>query len=188
MPLPLLPLAIGGGLGLLGGGLLASKSGGKGNFLTGTPAQTKQFQRFTPQQQQLQQQSINQLMSLLGPMAKQRFDFAPIAQQARTQFQQQTIPSIAERFTAMGGGALSSPAFASQLGQAGAGLEESLAALQSQYGFKEQALRQNLLQTLLALGMQPAFETAYQPASPGFAQQFASGLGSAAGLLPLSFL
>jgi len=58
-------------------------------------------------------------------------DLAPIEQQARTQFAQQTVPSLAERFTSMGAGAQSSAAFARKLGQAGAGLEQSLAAMRA---------------------------------------------------------
>lgn len=101
--------------------------------------------------------------------------FAPIAQRARTQFQQQTIPSIAERFTAMGEGAQSSPAFAQLLGQAGAGLEEGLAAQEAQYGLQQQGLLQALLGQLLGVGLTPQFETAYMPSQPGFLQSLLGG-------------
>lgn len=129
------------------------------NFFTGTPARTETFQRFTPQQQSLQNQAIGQLMSYLGGGAG---GFAPIEQRARTQFQTQTIPGLAERFTALGGGQRSS-AFQGALGQAGAGLEETLAALQSQHQLGQQGL-------LGQLAFQPSFEQAYFPREPGFAE------------------
>lgn len=154
------------------------------DFLTGSPAQTLQFQRFTPQQQGLQNQSIQQALSLLQGPQDYTKGFAPIGQKARSQFSQQTVPSLAERFSALsssGGGALSSPAFASQLGQAGAGLEESLAALQSQYGLQQQGLQQNQLRNLLSFGLQPSFESLYMPQGQGFLQSLAPGIGSGLG-------
>jgi len=59
-------------------------------------------------------------------------DFAPIEAQARAGFQQQTLPTIAERFTTMGAGARGTGAFARTVGAAGAGLESSLAALKAE--------------------------------------------------------
>lgn len=115
-----------------------------------------QLPSLTQPQQQLQNQSIQQL---LGMLQSGQGGFAPIAQQARTQFNQQTVPGLAERFTSMGssgGGALSSPAFASQLGQAGAGLEGNLAALGSQYKLGQQGL-------LAQLASRPSFENVFAP-------------------------
>src|SRR3990167_60187 len=106
------------------------------DFLSGlgpTPARTEQLSRFTGPQQG----AINQILgSGLQGLQQNKMDFAPIAAQAREQFQQQTIPSIAERFTSMGGCGGRSSAFGQQLGAAGAGLESSLAALGSQYGLQ----------------------------------------------------
>lgn len=59
------------------------------------------------------------------------FDFKPIEEEARAGFEQQTVPTIAERFTNMGAGASSSSAFARNLGSAAAGLEQSLASLKA---------------------------------------------------------
>lgn len=149
------------------------------DFLKGTPAQTQQFQRFTPEQQQ----ALSKLLSM-GQQGLQNptQGFEPIAQQARTQFEQQTVPTLAERFTSMGGGSLSSPAFSSQLGQAGSGLEGSLAALKSQYGLGQQSHFANLL----GMGLSPQFETGYTPRQPGFAEQAGQGLAGGLGsLLPL---
>ena len=54
-----------------------------------TPAQVQQFQNFTPQQQN----ALDQLLSMgLGKVNnQQQFDFAPIEQKARTEFQTNTI-------------------------------------------------------------------------------------------------
>jgi hypothetical protein len=130
---------------------------GKGpSFFKGRAAQVGSINKFTPEAQNA--------LSLLTNMGQQNIQnpysgFEPIEQRARSQFQRNTIPSIAERFTSMGDNALSSGAFASQLGHAGAGLEEALAALRSQYGMQNRA---QSLQELLG-GIQPQFENFYQP-------------------------
>jgi hypothetical protein len=124
--------------------------------------------------------------------------FAPIEQQARTGFAQQTVPSLAERFSSMGNNALSSPSFASQLGQAGSGMEQGLAALRSQYGmqnrqqlgneyFRNQALGsdwQNRIMQILGMGLGQQgqqYAVPGQPAQPGFLQSLGGGLGQAVG-------
>lgn len=133
------------------------------DFLTGTSPQTQQFERFKPNQSAAIDQSLQ--MGLSGLQNLKPFDFAPIEQQATKNFNTQTVPSLAERFTAMGSGPRSSnfaPAFAS----AGADLQGQLAALRSQYGLQQQ----NSLQNLLGLGLTPQFETGYEPRTPGFAE------------------
>lgn len=136
-------------------------------FVAGQPARAEQLQRFEPDQQKALQQLLQMgMQGLQNPYG----GFDPIAQRARSQFNQQTIPTLAERFTSMGGygtGALSSPVFASQLGAAGAGLEEGLAALQSQYGLQNRALSQGLL----GYGLQPRTENIFMSGQPGFAQE-----------------
>jgi hypothetical protein len=157
------------------------------DFLTGSPAQTQRFERFSPNQQQAQNQTLQ--MGLSGLQNLKPFDFAPIEQQATKNFNTQTVPSLAERFTAMGSGPRSSnfaPAFAS----AGADLQGQLAALKSQYGLQQQGQQQNFLQNLLGIGLTPQFETGYEPRSPGFAESVGApvlqGLGqSLPYLLPL---
>lgn len=132
------------------------------NFFTGSPGGFKQVPRYGEQQQQLLSDVLKQLSPAL---AQQQFGgqgFAPIAQQARRGFAQSTVPSIAERFTAMNG--QGSSGFNQALGQAGAGLESNLAAQQGQ--FNQQSL-QSLL-SLLSLGLAPQFDTAYRPPEQGF--------------------
>lgn len=150
-----------------------------GNWWSGTPARVEQTPTLSQPQQGLQNQAIQQLMAMLS---QQGGSFAPIEQQARTGFNQQTVPGLAERFTSMGGagsGALSSPAFASQLGQAGSGLEQSLAALKSQHNLGQQGL-------LSQLGMQPGFENTYHARKPGFGETAGQGIAGGIGaILPL---
>ncbi len=156
-----------------------------GEFLFGTPARNEKLSTVTGEQAGLNKQAIggsNQLISYLlnnmmgGQGGQGRFDFAPIAQKARTQFEQQTIPGIAERFNTLGRGALSSSGFAQTLGGAGAGLEEGLAAQESQYGLQQQGLLQSLLGQLLGQSNQQQFENIYHPEQPGFVQSVAPGV------------
>ena len=153
----------------------------------GRKEKLKQIPRFTPTQQgaldQLLQGSLTGLQSMLRPVQSQ-FDFAPIAQQARSQFAQQTVPSLAERFTGFTGGGLSSPAFASQLGAAGAGLEEGLAALQAQFGLaleqmsqRERGMQLQALLSLLGTSLQPQFDLLQRAAQPGLWGNFLAGVG-----------
>lgn len=148
------------------------------DFLMGSPGKEQQFQRFTGEQQG----ALSQLLSTgLGGMQSQQsqFDFAPIAQQARTQFQQQTVPSIMERLTSMG--VSNSGALPQLLSQAGAGLEENLAGMQSRIGLQQQGMEQQRLLSMLGMALQPQFESAYMPGDPGLLKGMAPGLGLAAG-------
>lgn len=141
-------------------------------FFVGGPDQLQQFGQFGPEQQQ----ALNQLLGMgLGGLQKTPFDFQPIADQARTNFAQKTIPSIAERFTALGG--QRSSAFNQALGSAGSGLETDLAAMGSQYNLGQQS---NLL-ALLGLGLQPQYQTAFQPGGYGVLGGLLGGLGQGLG-------
>ena len=146
-----------------------------GDFFTGTAPRYESIQRFTPNQQQ----ALSQLLGTGLQAAQQRpqADFAPIAEQARTQFQQRTIPTIAERFTAMGGGAQQSGAFPQILGSAASDLETNLAALGSEFGLRKQALDQQQMFDLLRLGLTPQFEPRYVEGEPGFLQSVAAPAG-----------
>jgi hypothetical protein len=127
-------------------------------FFSATPAKTLNLPTLDPEQLSALRTTLSAgLANLQQPYQ----GFEPIAQQARTRFQQQTVPSLVERFTGTGG-ALSSPSFASQLGRAGAGLETGLAALQSQYGLQNRAQGLNMLN----LGLRPTFQPLFQPEQP----------------------
>lgn len=102
----------------------------------------------------------NLLQTSMQGIQGTNLDFAPIAAQAREQFQQKTIPSIAERFTEMGG--QSSSVFPQQLGEQAAGLESNLAALESQYNLN----KVGALSGLLSTGLTPRYDTVFSPAAP----------------------
>lgn len=168
--LPAIISAVGAGLGALG----------KSN-----KSQTSQVQRFSPQQTGVMNQALSgfgqqlpgafsYLQGILGnePGAFQNFE-APF----KRQFNEQIIPSIAERFSGLGSGAQRSSAFQQALGQAGASLTENLASLRS-------GLQSNALSQLLGigqLGLTPQFESIYQPGSMGGLQRFGASLGGGIG-------
>jgi hypothetical protein len=144
--------------------------------LFGSPEAIENVSTVTPQQQ-----GIMQLLQQLGIYGLQNpyEGFEGIENQARNQFAQQTVPSLAERFTSMGNNALSSGAFVSQLGGAGAGLEADLNAQKAQYG------QQNIGQILqmLQLALQPQFENIHRPQSNGFVQNaLLGGIQAAPGI------
>jgi hypothetical protein len=150
------------------------------NFLFGTPERTQQFQLKTPQQQGLQNQAIGGAGNLLQRLLSNtgNIDFAPIAQEARNQFQTQTIPGLAERFTAFQGGqgGQRSSAFQGALGSAGAGLERGLAADASRFGLQQNQQQQNLLNMLFGVGQQQSFENLFRPREAGFLENSANKL------------
>lgn len=158
------------------------------DFLFGKGEKTKQIPRFSQQQQGALDQILAQsqgalqpafqnIMNLLSqdPEAMKAFE-AP----AMRQFQEEILPTIAERFTStLGEGSERSSAFGQQLGAAGAGLAENLAAQRA--GLSNQAISQ--LFSLLGLGLSPQFDTIYQPKQAGLAQNFASGMAPGLGAL-----
>lgn len=133
-----------------------------------------------PTQTETGQQSLEALLQQGLQGLSGQGELSPISQQAQKRFQQQTIPSIAERFSGLGG--QSSSAFRQAIGGAGADLQGQLAALDQQ-----NALRQ------IALGLTPQFETGYMKggggllggllSNPGFGE--ALGKGAIGGLASL---
>ncbi len=120
-------------------------------FFAGTPSSVSQLQRFTPQQQGIMQSLLQGGQQGLQNPYK---GFDPIANYARSQFNQQVVPGLAEQFTGLGSNKLSSGAFGAALGQGASQLEQALAAQQAQFG------QQNINQLLqmLQLGLTPQFE------------------------------
>lgn len=114
-------------------------------------------------------QEQSALMQNLAQLGAQNFNPQAQEDRARKLFTSETIPGLAERFTALGGGQKSS-AFQGALGQAGADLESQLAA--QRQGFGLQALN---------LGLQPQFESHLQPSSSQAGlKSLLGGLGAAA--------
>jgi hypothetical protein len=129
----------------------------------GRPAQLQSISPFDPRQLQAMERLRQSGLDIL---ANPSAGFEPIAQQARTRFGQQTVPMLAERFLGSGQN-LASSGLTQQLGQAGAGLEEALAAMQAQYGM------QNRAQGMQAIGMglQPQYQFFQTPEQQGLLGQ-----------------
>ena len=144
------------------------KSGGLGSFLFGSKDRISQVPTVNYQQQSALSQLLHQGLSGIQNPTQ---GFQPIAENAMNNFQQNIVPSIAERFSSLGSGSQRSSAFGQQLGAAGAGLSSNLASQEAQYG--QQALGP-LLQ-LLQLGLRPQFENVYQPGQSGLFGGFNSG-------------
>lgn len=134
----------------------------------GLSSKPGEFQFYTPYVPQQREGITSLLEQGLSDIQNPSAGFEPIAQQARSQFQNETVPSIAERFTALGNGQRSS-AFGQQLGSAGANLEQTLAGMQAQYGLQ----RGNQIQQMIGLGLTPQYQSAYQPGEPGILGQMA---------------
>ena len=154
-------------LGLLGGGVLGGlglgTSGGR-KMLFGQGERERQFQRFTPEQEDVLNQLLQQGSQAAGGTGMEDL--------ARKRFQEETIPSLAERFTSMGAGGQRSSAFQSAIGRAGGDLEAQLASLGQQRGMQQ-----------LGMGLTPRFDTGYSPATQGLLGGAAGSIGSTLPLL-----
>jgi hypothetical protein len=91
------------------------------------------------------------------------------------QFQESTIPGIAERFSGLGAGAQGSSAFSQGLSSAGAGLSEQLGSMRG--GLQQQGLSQLMNMMNMGLGTK-SFENVYKPPTQGFMQGMSGGIGS----------
>lgn len=119
------------------------------------------------------------LGNLMGLLSGDQSALEAFQAPAIRQFEEQTVPGIAERFSSMGAGAQGSSAFGQQLGAAGAGLAENLSAQRS--GLQSQALSQ--LSSLLGLGVQtPTFQSMQIPGQEGGLSKLFGGLGTGLGL------
>lgn len=153
-----------------------------GDLFLGSPAMQGQFSLNTPQQSQFLNQDILSLLPQLLQQTNQRTQggFEAIKNKAITNFNTDTIPSLAERFTAMGNNRNSS-AFQGALGSAGAGLQENLAGLESQYNLQQGGQQQNLLLSLLGLFLRPQFENNFMAGGQGIFHGLAQGVGQGIG-------
>lgn len=166
--------AVGGGLGALIGSL-------GGLFGGGQEGGIRQAENRSPQQLD----ALSLLLSLGSQGLQNPYaGFEPIKKQYETEFEQQVLPGLAERFASLGSNRIaSSPAFATQATGARANLSQGLAGLQSQYGMENQ---RNAL-SLLSLGLSPAFENYYQRSQPGFGENLLTGAIQAAPSLYQSY-
>jgi hypothetical protein len=157
--------------------------------LFGAKPVDKQMTTMTPEQQQL----LTMLTEGMGDAGPEMFQYLSqllsgdsqayqdFAAPMMRQFQEETIPGIAERFGGMG--AQSSSGFQQSLGKAGAGLQENLAALRSQLQMQASGQLQNLLGQ--GLGTK-SFENIYMPQQQGLLHGLAGGAGQGAGAAMMS--
>lgn len=168
-------------------------------LLFGSKDKMSQVSTLDPSQQQALQSILGQLGSMSGgggaysgaqnylssllsgdPNAFSQFE-APY----RQEFEQKTIPMLAERFAGLSpmGGGLSSSGFGQALGGAGAQLQAQLAGLHGnlRQGAAGQAMGQFNNLANLGLGTR-SFENVYQPGSTGLMGGALQGLGSGLGM------
>ncbi len=165
------------------------------NFLFGSPERFSQTSLKTPGQLQGLEGILNQLQSSSG-LTKQAMGylgqfldpssdaFSAFEGPYKQQFEQQTIPGLAERFAGFGaqGGALSSSGFGQALGAAGGNLTTQLAALRAQLGRSAvgDIFGQYNQLANQGLGTQ-SFAPTYQNATTGLLGNLATGAGTGLG-------
>ncbi len=142
--------------------------------------QEKYFKDYTKQAQQGlggQQDAMGLLQSMLDPNSD---FFKNFENQQMNQFNEQTLPNIAERFA--GGGALSSSGFGQALGGAASGLQSNLAAGKSNLIMQalQQLLGQYNQQTQNVLNAQP-FDYINKQGGGGATGGFMQGLSNMSG-------
>lgn len=151
-------------------------------FWFGSREETKQLPTMTGQQRQYLDQLMEQLQQsspemwnyLNSLLSGEGADWEAFSAPYMRQFEEETIPGIAERFG--GAGAQSSSGFQQALGKAGAGLQEQLAQLRGQ--LRMGAAQQ--IQGMMGQGLgQRAFENLYIPRGQGFLQGMAPAIGGA---------
>lgn len=143
-------------------------------FALGRPGEFQQVPTYTPNQTN----AINQILGYTLPQVtgqNSAFNFAPIAQNIRKNFYEDTLPSIATRFAALDGAG--SSGYRNTLKKAGSDLESQIGSLESNYNLQ----RQSQLLSLLGMGLTPQFSTQHIEGTPGAAQAVAPYVGQALG-------
>jgi len=147
------------------------------NIFSGSPASSQQVPILSPQQMGVKSAASNQALKMLQGLGGGQFGQSPIAQNAQRNFQQNTVPGLAERFTSLGQGAQRSSAFQGALGQAGSELNQNLA------GMDQQQMLQ-LLPLLLQSSLSPETHTFANEPQEGFGEKALSSIGSILPFLP----
>lgn len=139
-------------------------------FLTGTPSRFEKIGKYGPEQT-----AGFDLLRQLGMSGLQQgpADFGPIAERETKRFHEETIPSIAQRFSTMGG--QGSSAFQESMQRGATDLSTNLAALGSQHGLQQQSQ----LMQMLGMGLQPQQEIGYFGGTQGAASPILGGIGRA---------
>lgn len=123
-----------------------------------SPAETAQLPTRDPQQMDW--------MSQLGQQGMANVDPEALEKHSMKMFQQEIMPSIAQRYAGMG--ALDSTGFDKSMMGASQNLLEGLQGQRSGLGLQQ-----------LMMALQPQFENMYQPAGPGAMQSFGGNIASA---------
>ena len=163
------------------------------DFMFGKSSKTKTKNIFDPQQEKLLDQLLGALQSNLGSgvqnlqniLGGDEETFEAFQRPARRDFEQKTLPTIAERFTGLfGEGSQRSSAFGQALGTAGRELEENL--FSQRIGMQSDALSQLL--SFLGPALSPRKHQYQTQRQPGFLENIgvpiAQGVGQA---LPFLF-
>ena len=154
--------------------ILFGEPGGNKQVSTLTGGQGQGLEQILQLMQQLGgsggglQQAMQLLQGYLDPNSEQ---FKNFEAQHMQNFNQQTVPRLAERFAGMGGGmggGLSSSGFGQALGAAGANLQTDLAAMKSGLGLQSAQGLFNQYNQMSNTGLGTrAFENQYSPGSTG---------------------
>ena len=179
--------ALGGlGVGLFGGGdennqrsnmpQYAPQSFGGINKI-GMPGGSSMYQmpNFRPQQQNALDQMLQQ--ALMGMQNLPTANFGDVKKMYEQNFQQQTVPGIAERFSSLGAGSQRSSAFEQALGTAGAGMNTQLAGMQQMFNQQQRGDEVNRLMQMLQLGVAPQYQYMQEPAQTSSMQTLMGTLG-----------
>lgn len=134
----------------------------RGGYWMGKDPAMASMDRFTSGQSGAMNRMLETAMTQMDPS---RMSFDPIRQRLMSQYQQQILPSIAERFTGMGSGQGSS-AFLGTLREGTNDFMERLGSLESQYNM--QMFPQYL--QMAQMGLMPQQEHMYMPGSKGMLQ------------------
>jgi hypothetical protein len=137
----------------------ALNGGDFGSMLFGKKARNEQMPLYN-------QQGMDTL-SFLQSQGRQNADFGPIEERYKKQFEEETIPGLAERFTTLGG--QRSSGFQRAALGAGADFNSQMAALRSQHGMRQ-----------LEMGLRPQFENIRHERQPGFFENVGSSIMSLA--------
>lgn len=142
-----------------------------------TPAQFKQLDILSQPQLQAQRSLLSSGQQTLQNTP---LSFAPQRALYEKQFNEQVIPTLAERFADN----QRSSAFKGALGNTASDFYAKLAGLESQYnlGARQQGFRE------LQQGLNPEFQNLLQQRQPGLFENLLSSLGAGAGAAGASFL
>ena len=136
-----------------------------GEMMFGSSGRNRQVPTMSNQQSS----AVHNMLGMgLAGMQDPYAGFAPIAQQARQQYQQ-SIPSLASRFTSLSPSLMRTGGFKNSMDQNNQNFEQMLAALQAQYGLQNRGQFMNMA----SMGLQPTFENQYTPGNQGLFQSIA---------------